>query len=563
MKWLNILNRAAAFSSVVCALGCAFILTNSSPVQAKDDVHTFSSKPVAKPKMIEGQFSSNKSGGTADHTKFKQLQGPFLSGPDVTKACLECHTEAGKHVMKSLHWKWEFKNPKTKQLLGKKHLVNNFCTNARGNEGMCAQCHISYNYKDSSFDFSNQENIDCLVCHDRTGTYYKTPPTTGSPACSIMFEGKATINLANVAQHIGMPGRENCGSCHFKGGGGDNVKHGDLSTALNQPNKELDVHMDAKGLNFACTACHVTNKHIPAGSRYDVTAIDTIGVGKPGQRRDVATCESCHGTKPHPGNGLKSIKLNGHTDKIACQTCHITEYARGGVATKMEWDWRTAGKLDKKGQGYYTKGYTQGNGGHRKTYKSIKGSFKYAENVKPEYHWFDGQMDYTTIDRKFDPTKKPIEINGFKGSYNDPKSRIWPFKPMKTVQPYDAGNNTLVYTHLWGNDDSSYWGNYDMKKAVATGMKKAGLPYSGKLGFIDTISYWPITHMVSPKEKALGCSECHSKNGRLAGLPGFYMPGRDSFKWMDILAYLALAGALAGVILHGFLRYVMRNKGMH
>ena len=31
---------------------------------------------------------------TADHEKFRQLAGPFDSGPEVTKACLYCHTEA-------------------------------------------------------------------------------------------------------------------------------------------------------------------------------------------------------------------------------------------------------------------------------------------------------------------------------------------------------------------------------------------------------------------------------------------------------------------------------------
>ena len=527
---------------------------------AGSEVHTFASKPTAKSSMIDGQVSANKPGETADHTKFKQLEGPFLVGPDVTRACLECHTEAGKHVMQSLHWKWDFKNPATGQQLGKKHLVNNFCTNARGNEGMCAQCHISYNYKDASFDFSNQENIDCLVCHDRTGTYYKTPTTRGNPACSVMFEGKPQINLVKVAKSVGMPGRENCGSCHFKGGGGDNVKHGDLSTALKAPDKSLDVHMDAKGLNFACTACHVSEKHIWAGSRYHVNAKDPEGTGKPGQRRDVATCESCHGAAPHPGNELAGIKLNGHVDKVACQTCHIPAFARGGVATMTEWDWRTAGKLDEKGEGYYEKNYTQGNGAHRKTYKSIKGSFKFAEDVKPEYRWFDGQMDYTTIDTVFDPNA-PVDINGFSGAYGDGKSRIWPFKRMHTVMPYDSGRNTLVYNHLWGNDDAAYWGNYDLVKSISAGMERSGLPFSGKVGFVDSYSWWPITHMVAPKDAALKCGECHAKDGRLTALAGFYMPGRDNFRWLDILGLLAIAGAFAGVVAHGIARIVLhRNR---
>lgn len=460
--------------------------------------------------------------------------------------------------MESVHWTWDYTNKGTGQQLGKKFLVNNFCTNARGNEGMCAQCHISYNYKDDSFDFGDESNIDCVVCHDRTGEYYKTPPTPGNESCSIMFEGKAEIDLAKVAQSVAMPGRENCGTCHFKGGGGDNVKHGDLSTALNAPAKDLDVHMDAKGLNFACTACHVTEKHIWAGSRYQVVAKDLQGTGKPGQRRDTATCESCHDNNPHPGKSVKSMKLNGHVDKIACQTCHIPAIARGGVATMTDWDWRTAGKLDENGEGYFLKEYTQGDGKHRKTYKSIKGDFKFAENIIPEYEWFDGQMNYTTIDTVFDPTKD-VEINGFNGRHNDQKSRIWPFKKMHTVMPYDAELNTLVYTHLWGTDDAAYWGNYDFPKAVAVGMAKNGKPFSGNLGFIDTYSYWPITHTVAPKEQALDCAECHAKDGRLASLDGFYMPGRDRWKWLDILGWLAILGMLGLSIVHTGARIILKR----
>ncbi|PHQ95640.1 MAG: hypothetical protein COB39_12730 [Marinosulfonomonas sp.] len=33
------------------------------------------------------------------------------------------------------------------------------------------------------------------------------------------------VDLKKAAQSVGMPGRENCGNCHFYGGGGDNMKH--------------------------------------------------------------------------------------------------------------------------------------------------------------------------------------------------------------------------------------------------------------------------------------------------------------------------------------------------
>jgi len=179
-------------------------------------------------------------------------------------------------------------------------LVNNFCTNAKGNEGMCAQCHAGYNMTGPDFDFTNQENIDCLVCHESTGTYYKTPTTEGNEACSIMFEGKSPIDWVKVAKSVEMPQRNNCGNCHFYGGGGDNVKHGDLSSVLFDPPKAVDVHMSEQGEGFSCVTCHVGEGHDWAGSRYEMLVNDTKGTGKPGSKRDVASCESCHSDSPHP-----------------------------------------------------------------------------------------------------------------------------------------------------------------------------------------------------------------------------------------------------------------------
>ena len=70
---------------------------------------------------------------TADHTKFKELQQQFKSGPEVTKACLSCHTEAAKQVHRTKHWTWEFMNPENKQRLGKKNVINNFCISIPSN----------------------------------------------------------------------------------------------------------------------------------------------------------------------------------------------------------------------------------------------------------------------------------------------------------------------------------------------------------------------------------------------------------------------------------------------
>lgn len=499
----------------------------------------------------------NSSSSMTDHSEFEALQGPFFDGPEVTEACLECHNKAGHAFMENKHWTWKYTDPDTGQHLGKSVLINNFCTNAKGNEGMCAQCHAGYNMTDSNFDFSNQNNIDCLVCHESSGQYYKTPTTKGSAACSIMTEGKEPIDLAKSAQSVVNPSRSNCGTCHFYGGGGDNVKHGDLSSVLAQPTKDIDVHMDVNGNNFSCTKCHVGEKHQWSGSRYQGVPIDERHKAKPGENNATASCASCHGNQPHP-TSLIGLKLNDHTGKIACETCHIPEFAKGGVATKIYWDWRTAGKT-KNGEGYKESTYTQGDGEHRYTYKSIKGDFKYAENVIPEYYWSNGKSKFTTIDTQFDPTK-PVEINSVEGTAGDANSRIAPFKRMHTIQPYDKGNNTLVYMHLWGDDPDAFWGNYDFKRAIEYGMNESNLPYSGEFDFIDTYSYWPINHMVAPEEDALNCHDCHAKEGRLNGIDGIYMPGQTTYKWLDVFGLLAIFGTLAGVLGHGLIRIYFSSK---
>src|SRR5690554_3171831 len=85
---------------------------------------------------------------TADHRQFKQLQGPFATGPDVTKACLSCHTEAAQQLQQTTHRTWEFEHPETGQMLGKRHVVNSFCGAASSNEDFCSACHIGYGWDD-------------------------------------------------------------------------------------------------------------------------------------------------------------------------------------------------------------------------------------------------------------------------------------------------------------------------------------------------------------------------------------------------------------------------------
>ncbi|WP_457645417.1 tetrathionate reductase family octaheme c-type cytochrome [Profundibacter sp.] len=531
---------------------------------------------------------------TADHSKFAILQRDFTSGPEVTSACLTCHTEADDQMMHSIHFTWEFENPKTGQLLGKRHVINSFCGNVAGNEPRCTSCHAGYGWDDMSnppprqstvgtgwdetlprpTPASGQSNaVDCLACHDRSGQYTKAATLAGHPPLNPVPDGLKTItgakawavDLKRAAQSVGPTGRDNCGNCHFYGGGGDNVKHGDLSSVLYKPTKEVDVHMAADGLNFTCSTCHVADQHQISGSRYDPMVIDPHGTGKPGAARTTATCESCHSDRPHPIAAsnplevLRGVKLNDHTNRVACQTCHIPEFARGGVATKTLWDWSTAGQLD-NGKIIKREEYTQSDGKELHTYLSTKGTFEWGENVVPYYGWFNGTVEYTLPETTIDPSK-PVEINHIFGSADDPDSRIWPFKQMIGRQAYDAGFNKLAYSHVWGPEtDTAFWTNFDWAKAIKAGMKAARSDYSGEYGFVDTRMYWPIAHMVAPAEKALECKDCHAEDGRLDQLTGFYMPGRKPFSTAGTFGILMVLAALLGVLGHGLLRLVSRKS---
>ena len=499
---------------------------------------------------------------TADHAKFKELQRNFGSGPEVTRACLACHTEAADQVQHTKHWTWQYTDARTGKKLGKRAIINNYCTTTISNEKDCMACHAGYGWKDNNFDFAAQENVDCLICHDSTGTYRKLPGFAGHPVYERTEFPKGSgkfveaVDLQKVAQKVAMPGRGNCGSCHFFGAGGDGTKHGDLDSALKTPSKALDVHMDAKGLNFTCVKCHSTSGHEVSGSRYDMTA-SARGPAhvRGGADPRPASCQSCHGDKPHRENALLMDRLNGHTDRLACQTCHIPEYARDSIGTEKSWDWSTATKMGPEGKPVLIK-----DSAGRRAFDSKKGDFAWDSWLVPEYRWFNGRVSYKTVGDKIDPAGV-VEINHPEGDRTDPDARIWPFKVHRGKQPYDTENNILIVAHTAGEDDTALWHNFDWQKAITTGMSEAGLPYSGKFDFVRTEMSWPITHMVAPKKDALRCAQCHDAGGRLSGMDGIYMPGVHGNALIDTLGWGATALALLGVLIHGFTRFcVLCNR---
>jgi octaheme c-type cytochrome (tetrathionate reductase family) len=407
-----------------------------------------------------------------DHTPV--VAARFDAPQAVTRQCLECHPGAAS-VMKTAHWLWlgeetEIPGRAGKYRIGKKNLLNNFCIASRGNERACTKCHAGYGWADDTFDFSKSENVDCLVCHEHTGTYVKG--ASGMPAPG--------TDLVAAARSVGTPTRENCIGCHAYGGGGQAVKHGDLDSSLLHPIADDDVHIGKLG--FLCVDCHTAPDHQLRGRAFSVSVEDAHGV----------SCQDCH-------QGMKHAdpRLEAHLASIACQTCHVPTYARR-IPTKATWDWSKAGDASRKDDPH--------------TYLRIKGEFTYEQDVVPEYRWFNLTASRYLLGDKLDP-EGITAINLPQGGIADRKATIWPFKIHRAIQPVDLEHRHLLPPVTGGTD--GYWTNFDWDNAFRLGSKASGLAYSGRFGFARTEMYWPITHMVAPREKALGCTDCHGERSRM------------------------------------------------
>ncbi|MGD9009113.1 MAG: tetrathionate reductase family octaheme c-type cytochrome [Desulfobacteraceae bacterium] len=490
-------------------------------------------------RVMAQQATKNQSNWTtADHSKYAALQKTFKSGEEITQACISCHSEAAEQFKQTIHWKWiGFADEHGKKLGKAGDSVNNFCISTNNMEDKkCLECHTGWN--------GMQGGINCLKCHSgkklnwsEAFADYHAFAESDDPAKK-QAAGEIQAKIQAAAHDVGPPTRRNCGECHFKGGGGDGVKHGDLDSSLIKPNKALDVHMGTDNQDFQCTRCHTTVGHHVAGRIYSRPAFQKRQSLIENDLTAKISCESCHGRTPHePGH-----KANDHTDKVACQACHIPEFARS-MPTKVFWDWSAAGKL-KDGKPYKEKGPLG-----TIDYATIKGAMVWGKNVRPEYAWFNGAMKTLTVKDTIDPTQV-VAITEPIGSPQDSHSRIFPFKVNRGKQPYDKVHKNMLAPMVSGED--GYWATLDWQRAISAGMQAMNLPFSGEIDFVQTSYVFPTTHMVAPKDNVVACTECHTReNGRMAGIAGVYIPGRDRIGVLHTLGLVIVLGSLAGVCLHG------------
>jgi len=287
-------------------------------------------------------------------------------------------------------------------------------------------------------------------------------------------EAAMAIDIVQVAQTVHLPTRETCLRCHAYAAGTDCGKRGDLGTASVSPPVEVDIHMSEQGQNFSCQRCHNSVEHKILGRGLDI---------RPSERMEIMTCLSsgCHLSAPH-----SNTRLDTHTSRVACQTCHIPTFAKLN-STEVERNWTNPN---------WAQGLFSGQGGYKP--EEIRGML-----LIPSYHWYDGTSRvYILGEVATMNANGQYEFGVPNGDIASPGAKIHPMKEHISNSALHDATGTII-----PHSTSEYFFTGDFNRAVEKGMDLTGM--SGSWTLVDVHTFQTINHGVEPTYNALDCGQCH------------------------------------------------------
>ena len=184
-------------------------------------------------------------------------------------------------------------------------MINNFCIGITSNWPPCTACHAGYGWEDETFDFTRVANIDCLVCHDTTRNLRQEERRlsrrwrrSGSRGPERGHARRAaTAAAATSTAAAAMPS----------------------SMAISTPRSP------SRMTSWTCTWASTTSCASTATAPSD----HEIGGRSISVSMDDGQPDRLH-RLPFDRRRTRMNASTSHTASVACQTCHIPEFARKG-----------------------------------------------------------------------------------------------------------------------------------------------------------------------------------------------------------------------------------------
>ncbi len=202
----------------------------------------------------------------------------------------------------------------------------------------CGQCHIGGQYQAPLGEMmplyrtgdKEKDAVDCLICHAVAYDMNRKQVVTDTNGLNRWGQDRSLL----AAMSVTSPTAEACLRCHQHNFGGDiyidpagpefmeSLQNlGNRRPRVRHPGSKRgtpfspswDVHAAA---GMSCIECHSTRGHFMAKGTHTTTIMAN-------DLPDVeVSCLDCH-DEPHDNSNEDGRTLNGHLERLACQTCHI------------------------------------------------------------------------------------------------------------------------------------------------------------------------------------------------------------------------------------------------
>ena len=427
------------------------------------------------------------------------------TGPET---CISCHEVEALEVHGSVHYQQTGMTPNVTNISGmagkSEGAFNTYCGSIRTSPFFtCAGCHVGNGLPPEPEETAEQlNNIDCLMCHQDDYARVGAPPfeditvvgSDGQPTTIqipvpetfrfIPDESNMTVSILEAARTVHPTTRKTCLRCHAGASGSDGGKRGDISFVNVDPPLSSDIHMSSHGEDLTCSDCHSAKNHRFKGRGLDIRPNDVAGR---------FTCAECHSDEPHDDySATKAKSMDRHATKVACQTCHIPEFAKD-ISTELVRDWTHT---------HFSETACGGRGGW------VPGEER-AMNVVPTYRWFDGTSSVYVLGQIPSDNEDGEKAFGVPhGTVNSGDAKIYPMKEHRSVSAQHDATGLMI-----PHSTFTFFTQNSFDEAIRVGMEQEGL--EGSYTLADVHTYQTINHGVEDEDNALSCNDCHGSGSRM------------------------------------------------